>query len=274
MAAPLTSRYSILNPCPRGQRTAITGSIYEAIRNHIPRTPHSLYLALPSRRNDHITLDTTPLIGNANAPFALDFQLTSGDTTTGVVNTATLSQFQFGIGGGAATGNPFSNSGNASGTLGSTVKLNTSGSVFFNEFSEYFKPGSKVTFQLDLTNHPQPASTPDEFTFQLIDKTSNEVSTTDPSGSNSLLVIDLTGIALQPQVYTTNGDGIAISAQITPAASASPEPGTKLLLIGAAALLAALRRWRRICGHGPPTLELNAAGLPPYRQPRSKGLIF
>jgi hypothetical protein len=191
-----------------------------------------------------VTLNTAPLIGNANAPFALDFQLTSGDTATGVVNTATLSEFQFGIGGSAGTGNPFSNSGNASGALSSIVKLNTSGSVFFNEFSQYFTPGSKFTFQLDLSNHPQPTPTPDEFTFQLIDKTSNEVSTTDPSGSNSLLVIDLTGVALQPQVYTTNGDAIAIAAQIA-SVSAAPEPGTASLLMAAGALLAAIGRLRR-----------------------------
>ena len=51
----------------------------------------------------NITLDTTPLIGNSNGPFAIGFQLTSGDTTSGVVNTATLSQFQFGTGGGGRT---------------------------------------------------------------------------------------------------------------------------------------------------------------------------
>ena len=54
-----------------------------------------------------VSLDTSGLAGNVNGPFAVDFQLTSGDTTSGVVNTATLSSFTFGTGGSAGIGNPF-----------------------------------------------------------------------------------------------------------------------------------------------------------------------
>jgi hypothetical protein len=68
-----------------------------------------------------------------------------------------------------------------------------------NEFSQYFTPGNMLTFELDLTNNPQPGGTPDEFTFQLIDNTLDEVSTTDPSGSDSLMIIDLTGSMLAPR---------------------------------------------------------------------------
>ena len=127
-----------------------------------------------------IELNTASLIGNVNAPFALDFQLTSGDTSSDVINTATMSQFNFGAGGSVGTGNPFPNSGNASGSLNSSVTLSTSGGTFFSEFSQFFTPGNLLTFQLDLTNVAEPPPTPDEFTFQLIDKTDGEVSTTDP----------------------------------------------------------------------------------------------
>jgi hypothetical protein len=89
-----------------------------------------------------VTLNTAPLIGNANAPFALDFQLTSGNTTSAVENTASLSQFNVGTGGSAGTGRPFPNSGNASGNLASTVTLSTSGGTFFSEFSQDFTPGN------------------------------------------------------------------------------------------------------------------------------------
>ncbi len=170
----------------------------------------------------NVTLNTAPLIGNSNAPFALDFQLTSGNSSSGVVNSATLSNFSFGAGGSAGTGHPFSNSGNASGTLSSTVSLNTSGGSFFNEFSQYFNPGSSLSFKLDLTNFAEPAgSFPDEFAFYLIDHTGGPVLTTDTTG-NSLIFIDLTGSALHPNVFTTTSDG----ASITPAITAVPEPGT------------------------------------------------
>jgi hypothetical protein len=171
-----------------------------------------------------VSLDTSGLVGNSNAPFALDFQLTSGDTSSGVANSATLSLFTFGAGGSAGIGNPFPNSGNASGDLVSIVTLNTSGGSFFNEFSQYFTPGSVLTFQLDVTNNPQPGGTPDEFTLQLIDDTLGEIPTTDPSGSDSLVIIDLTGGTLAPEVYTTNGDGVTITPVLSPATSAVPEP--------------------------------------------------
>jgi hypothetical protein len=173
-----------------------------------------------------VSLDTTGLVGNANFPFALDFQLTSGDTTSGVVNTATLSLFTFAAGGSEGVGSPFANSGNASGSLGSTVVLDTSGSSFFNEFSQYFTPGSLLTFQIDLTNNTQPSGAPDEFTFQLIDDSLNEVPTTDPSGSNSLAIIDLTGGTLGSEIYTTNGDGITITPELSPQTFVAPEPST------------------------------------------------
>jgi hypothetical protein len=193
-----------------------------------------------------VSFDTSGLVGNVNTPFAVDFQLTSGDTTNGVVNTATLSSFAFGAGGSAGTGNPFTNSGNASGDLGSTVTLNTSGGSFFNEFSQYFTPGSMLTFQLDLTNNPQSSGTPDEFTFQLIDNTLVEISTTDPSGSNSLVIIDLTGGALQPEIFTANGDGVTIAPRLSSPTSAIPEPSIAWL-VESVLLLALLLRHRVRC---------------------------
>lgn len=188
-----------------------------------------------------VALNTTPLIGNSNAPFALDFQLTSGDTSSGVVNTVTLSQFTFGNGGSAASGGPFPNSGNALGDLSSTVALNTSGGTFFNEFSQFFTPGSMLMFQLNLTNNAQPPPTPDEFTFQLIDKTDAQIATTDPSGSDSLLVIDLTGSPLKSLIYTTNGDGITIAPQLT---SPVPEPAAAWLFVCSGTLSVIVQKGR------------------------------
>src|SRR5207248_887858 len=119
---------------------------------------------------------------------------------------------------------PFANSGNASGGLGSTVTLTTAGGSFFNEFAQYFTPGSALTFQLNLTNNSQ-TTTPDEFTFQLIDKTLGELATADPSGSNSLVVIDLTGATLEPHIYAANGDGVSATPQLSQS-TATPEPSS------------------------------------------------
>jgi hypothetical protein len=188
-----------------------------------------------------VTLDTSGLISNPAAPFAVDFQLNSGDTTTSVVNTASLSMFNFGVGGSAGSGNPFPNSGNASGDLSSTVSLNTNGS-FFNEFSQYFVPGLQLSFQLNLSDMIQP-SIPDEFSFQLIDGSSTEIPTSDPSGGNSLLLLDITSSAPKVNTFSTIGDGVTITPVVSNVGSQIPEPST-FLLVGLAMVLlpAALRR--------------------------------
>ena len=174
-----------------------------------------------------VALNTTSLVGNADAPFAIDFQLNSGNTSSGVVNRALLSQFSFGTGGNPGSGRPFPNSGNSSGSLASTVSLSTTGGSFFDEFSQYFTPGDNLSFALDLTTNAQSSASPDEFTFELIDKTGGQISTTDPSGSGALIVIDITGVNLQPQVYTTDGDGVTITPQIAAQVSSVPEPPAK-----------------------------------------------
>ena len=182
----------------------------------------------------NVSLNTASLAGNSSAPFAVDFQLTSGKTPSAVVNNATLSNFSLGTGGSAGTGSPFPNSGNASGSLSSTVLLSTSGGSFFNEFSQFFIPGPILTFQLDLTNNPQSGGAPDEFSFQLIDKTGHGLTTTDPSGSNSLFLIDLTGSPLTPLIFTANAEGFTTTPAIV---QSTPEPSTASFLLLAGALL-------------------------------------
>lgn len=200
-----------------------------------------------------ITLATSSLVSNSAGPFALDFQLISGDTTTGVVNTASLTDFSFGNGGSAGTGSPFVNSGNVSGNLASAISLNTSNS-FFNEYSQYFTPGNQLTFQLTLTGNIQP-STPDEFSFQLIDGTSTEVSTSDPSGGNSLFTIDITDSAPVALAYALTGDGLNIVPLVSPATSAAPEPPALLLLSAAGFVLAFVRRMQAVGARQPVRLR-------------------
>jgi hypothetical protein len=196
----------------------------------------------------NVTLTTSALISNSAGPFALDFQLTSGDTSTGVVNTASLSDFNFGSGGNAGVGSPFPNSGNASGSLGSGVSLNTNGS-FFNEFSQYFTPGNQLTFQLTLTGNIQP-SVPDEFSFQLIDATSTEVPTSDPSGGDSVFLINIANSTPAAQIYSTAGDGVTVTPVLSLVGSQAPEPSAALLAGAGFVLLGLVRRQRgRISGN-------------------------
>jgi hypothetical protein len=195
----------------------------------------------------NVTLTTSALISNSASPFALDFQLTSGDTSTGVVNTASLSDFNFGSAGSAAVGSPFSNSGNVSGSLVSSVSLNTNGS-FFNEFSQYFTPGNQLSFQLTLTDNIQP-SVPDEFSFQLIDATSTEVATSDPSGGDSLFLINIANSTPAAQTYTAAGDGVTVTPVLSLVGSQAPEPSAALLGgAGCVLLVLVLRQRSRISG--------------------------
>ena len=192
-----------------------------------------------------VTLNTSSLLGNADAPFAIDFQLTSGNTSSGVVNSAVLSQFSFGTGGSAGRGRPFANSGNSGGSLASTVSLSTIGGSFFNEFSQFFTAGDSLSFKLDLTTNAQSPASPDEFAFDLIDNTDGQIPTTDPSGSGALAVIDITGSNLQPQIYTTDGDGVSITPQIAAQGSPAREPTSQALLATGVIITSALFLYRR-----------------------------
>jgi hypothetical protein len=102
-------------------------------------------------------------------------------------------------------------------------------------------------FQLDLTNNAQASGAPDEFTFQLIDKSDAEIPTTDSSGSNSRVVIDLTGSAPQPEIYSATGDGVNITPTVQTVVTAVPEPSTAWLVVcaGAVCVLGVRKRLAR-----------------------------
>jgi hypothetical protein len=121
-----------------------------------------------------VTVDTTDLAAQTTppAPFVLEFQLVDGDGT--VDNTATLSSFNFGIGG-SATGTA-ATTGGASGDLSISVILTDS--VLFNEFIQGFTPSatSPLTFRLDITGNVEP-STPDSFSFAIFDSSGTGIPT-------------------------------------------------------------------------------------------------
>jgi hypothetical protein len=179
-----------------------------------------------------------------SGPFAVDFQLNQGNAA---VNYATISNIM--LNGGSAVGSP-TYTGNASGNLNSSIKLNDNGS-FANEFSQQLTPGSKLSFVVTLTTNTDPI-TPDQFTFSLLQKygTSNvmNVPTIDPTGANTLLTVTIDSNSPSFATYAgTNGDPSAPTVQF----GASPEPSTLVLSSLALFGVALARGWqhcRRICG--------------------------
>jgi hypothetical protein len=174
-----------------------------------------------------LSLNTAPLVGNANAPFSIDFQFTDGSGIGDTNNTATLSAFNFS--GGGASGSP-TLTGGAAGSLGSTVTLTDSS--FFNEFFQEFTPGSTLRFTVNLTTNVDAGGTPDEFSFALLDKNLIDIPTT--SATNAFLVVDITSANPSLQIFAAMAPYSAIGAPALNLSQATPESGVLSLLAGLA----------------------------------------
>lgn len=184
-----------------------------------------------------VVVNTTPLVGT-EAQIAFDF-IEGGAPA----NTATISGFTSnGILG------SFTSVGSVNGNLPGTITLADTLSFgggsfpsFFNEYLHNITLGTTLSFLLNATtNGPTGASSPDSFSFFLLNPTTNLslVSTSDPTGANALFVLDLDG---SPQgrlsVYSVSGGQAA--AFVTPV----PEPSMLLLMLTG---LAGLIGWSHI----------------------------
>jgi hypothetical protein len=136
------------------------------------------------------SFDTSSLIANPVGPFSSAFILTDGSGVGDGNNTATLSGFAFGGGSG---GPVMLTMGGASGDLGSSVILMDTS--FFNLLSSSFTPGSTLSFLLTLTTNVDSGFTPDQFSFVLLQADGSTVATTDPTGANSLLTVNIDSAA-------------------------------------------------------------------------------
>jgi hypothetical protein len=184
-----------------------------------------------------VVVNTTPLVGNAAGPFALDFQLNDGSGLSDGNNTATISDFSFTGAGAGPTGLP-SRVGGATGSLSSTVSLTDSG--FLNEFFQGFTAGNSLRFLVTLTSNVDAGLAPDAFSFAILDRNLLNVATT--GLGDSLLLVDITranlGLADVRTFTSTSPVGV------TATATAVPEP-VSLLLLGVGAVGLGLRGRRQ-----------------------------
>ena len=165
----------------------------------------------------HVSLDTAPLIGAADGPFAVDFQLIDGESIGDANNTAVFSQFQFDSG--SPTGSP-SLLGGATGDLSSTVTLNDSS--FLSEFSQSFLPGANFGFNVLLTTNADASGLNDVLAFRILDGSGTALPTFGPS--DELLSVDL-GTAMV-QAFGTRDNRLQ-----PPLVTTAPEPGSLAMLI-------------------------------------------
>src|ERR1035441_4591901 len=176
-----------------------------------------------------ISVDTSGLNGSA-AQIALDF---IGRTSP--ANTVTITNFL--TDGSLGVQTP---TGGGSGTPPGTVTLNDASS-FFNEQLAGIKLGNYFSFQVDTTNlGPTAGSFPDEFSLLLYDASFNSlITTSDPTGANAIVTIDLTG-------GTATTDTIYTSAATfgSPSPTAVPEPASIVLFATFAGMILIVQRRR------------------------------
>lgn len=166
----------------------------------------------------------------------LAFDFLQGSPALG--NSVTISNFQTDGMLGSAT-----LSGSETGSLVPGPAVMTDAS-FFNELLQSVAYGTKISFNLTLTDLTSNGGIPDEFSFFLLNSARDPYATSDPSGSDSLFYIDLNGLGnTTPTIFTS----AFATATVTPQVTNAPEPAAwPLCLIGMALLVGVIERalWR------------------------------
>jgi len=125
--------------------------------------------------------------------------------------------------------------GDVSGSLPGTVTLNDT--AFTNEYLSGITLGTFLSFVFEATgNPPAPGSSPDGFAFYLLDQAGSPITTTgDPSGTQALLGLDITGTTTQPTPYS--GSTPSVPVTVGPVNNSVPEPSSVALVLPGLLLL-------------------------------------
>lgn len=168
---------------------------------------------------DQVTIDTSAANVGGSSPAEVIFSLTDGNGTGDGNNTITLSDITFGAG---ATLDPAVDTSNVTGTIDTTVSM--ADTTFDSSLGILFNPGATVSFLLDFTSNPDSGGTPDSFSFVMFDSNGNLVATSDPTGADTIMNLNLDG---------SNTSTFADSnyATVTAASVATPESSSLLLLM-------------------------------------------
>ena len=123
---------------------------------------------------------------------------------------------------------------NIGGVTGDLSGASLTDSAFTNVFGASFTAGSQISFILNLTTIVDPGPTPDQFGFAILDPSLAAIPSTDPTGFNNLLVINLDSANPVPISYSN-------LVTVTPAVvGATPEPPTGVLAAIGSTIIAAI----------------------------------
>lgn len=144
-------------------------------------------------RQFNVLVDTTPVQGQAGY-LALDFidgnglpdniVGISGISTDGVLGTLSVS-------------------GDVTGDL-SSGSLVLADSAFYNSALQSFVFGESLNFTVSATTEGPGAAFPDAFTFFILDGDQAPYGTSDPTGADALLSLELTGEGAEPVIYSSD----------------------------------------------------------------------
>jgi len=200
----------------------------------------ALVPALKANLDFHVDIDTSSLVSAPNSPFYLDFQLNEGSGS--LTNSVQLTDLWFDNG--HAIGAP-SVWGQAGGTLGTGIWLQSDPSNPFNEILQGFSDGTTgIHFEVSVSQNAA-GVTPDEFAVAILDSESGlpQIGTNAPdSVSLVTLAIDANTTLADVNAYSSTEPAGVLASVGAPV----PEASTMGVAFGAFALgLAGVRRWRR-----------------------------
>lgn len=192
---------------------------------------------LPAARSHAYLLDVridASRLSGEDGVFVID--LIPGDA--GLANSATLSNFE-------TDADLFGSTsfGGVSGQPTTTLLFETTD--FFNSLEQELTFGTFIRFSLEISEGDSSGGIPDRLSIYLFDVFFDAlVTTSDPTGANSLFGVDFTGDIGGLAVYAATADPFVTWSVTAPVVTPVPEPHGLLLLIPGLALLLGARRAR------------------------------